>query len=61
MPVLPVVRAPFSMTVIRPMATKMIVGRALGLQQSASKIADVLSFMIGLHPGDVAREKSPDA
>jgi hypothetical protein len=43
------------------MAKKMIGGRALGVQQSASKIADVLTFMVGLHPGDVASAKSPDA
>ena len=61
MPVLPEVRAPFNMTVSRPIAMKMIVGRALCVQQSASKIADVLSFMVGLHPGDVASAKSPDA
>ncbi len=61
LPVLPVLRAPFSITESSPMAMKLIVGRALGLQQSAGKIADVLSFMIGLHPDDVARAKSPDA
>ena len=61
LPVLPVLRAPFSITESLPMAMKLIVGRALGLQQSAGKIADVLSFMIGLHPGDVASAKSPDA
>ena len=61
LPVLLVLRAPFSMTVSLPMGMNLIVGRALGLQQSAGKIAGVLSFMIGPHPGDVARAKSPDA
>jgi hypothetical protein len=54
LPVLPVLRAPFNKTVSLPMAIRMIDGRASGLQQCAAKIADVLSFKIGLHRGDVA-------